>query len=143
MIRQEKLAGLLKRQRVFSKGAQQGAKQEAKKEVKEEVKEDAKEIPKDLNLKPGTTQTVDPNKLSTNRQGLDRTRLEKQKELADKGVRRKTNVKVDQTGKVIDGNHGTKAYSEYPGQQIDADVIEIPGEPPGSSFVKDLPIHGG
>ena len=117
-------------------------KEEVKEEVKKEAKEEAKETPKDLNLKPGTTQTVDPNKLSTNRQGLDKERLEKQRDLADKGIKRETNVKVDQTGKVIDGNHGTKAYSEYTGQKIDVDVVEIPNATPGSQFVKDLPIHG-
>ncbi len=99
------------------------------------------EKPTDLQLTPGTTQTVDPNMLSTNRNGLDSEKLDKQRELVAEGTRRDTMIEVDQTGKIIDGNHGAKASSEYAGENVDVKVIEMPGSKPGDNFVKDLKTH--
>ena len=91
-----------------------------------------------LELKPGTTQTIDPKKLSTDRQTLESRRLETQKELASKGEN-VGNVKVDKTGNIFDGNHRARAASDA-GRNVDVDVIDVPNAKPGARGVDDLPI---
>lgn len=123
------------------RAAEQAAKNATKQEIKKETKEEIKEAPKDLKLEPGKNQTVDPSKLSTDRQTLDATRLKAQEKLKAEGTPRNSSVKVDQTGNVIDGNHGIRAGSTD--EAIKVDVIEMPNAKPGSNFVIDLPITGG
>lgn len=98
-------------------------------------------LPTNLGLKAGAIQTVDPKTLSTNRTGLDAGRLKTQQSLVADGVKRDSMITVDTAGKVIDGNHGVKASSQFVGEKVDVKVIDMPDPAPGERFVKDLEVH--
>jgi hypothetical protein len=81
--------------------------------------------------------------LSTNRNGLDKTRLEVQEQLVADGTPRQTSIVVNTAGQVMDGNHGVKAASRYVGQKVDVKVVDDGmGNKDGEKFVKDLEPHG-
>jgi hypothetical protein len=99
----------------------------------------ARQAPQDLKLAAGKNQTLDPTKLSTNRQTLDAGRLQTQSDLQAAGTPR--TVGVDQSGQVIEGNHAVRAAADA-GRTINGNVVTLPGAQPGSSLVTDLPVIG-
>ena len=102
-----------------------------------------KQAPEDLKLRPGENQALDPTQLSTDKHILDADRVNTQSNLQARGTPRNEGpVRVDTTGRVIDGNHAVRAAADA-GRPVKANVVEMPGARVGSSRVVDVPVVGG
>jgi hypothetical protein len=75
---------------------------------------------------PGSVlQGIDPATLLSNRDELERSRIDDQLELLGKGVRRWTMIQVNCEGVILSGNHGARAAAEA-GVPIDVQVVDFP-----------------
>lgn len=74
----------------------------------------------------GTVLTgIDPATLQSNREELDQSRIDTQRDLIRRGIRRQTLIQVNLDGVIIQGNHGARAAAEA-GVAIDVEVIDLP-----------------
>jgi hypothetical protein len=68
---------------------------------------------------------IDPSTLLSNRPELEQSRIDSQRDLIRRGIRRHTMIQVNLDGVIIQGNHGARAAAEA-GVAIDVEVVDIP-----------------
>jgi hypothetical protein len=68
---------------------------------------------------------IDPSTLLSNRDELEQSRIDRQRDLIRRGIPRQTMIQVNLDGVIIQGNHGARAAAEV-GVAIDVEVIDLP-----------------
>ena len=68
---------------------------------------------------------VDPSTLLSNRQELEKSRLDVQRQLIRAGTKRFSMIQVNRDGVIIQGNHGARAAAES-GIPIEVEIVDLP-----------------
>ena len=68
---------------------------------------------------------IDPSSLLSNRDELELSRLDIQRQLIASGIKRHTMIQVNLQGVIVQGNHGARAAAER-GLPIDIIIVDLP-----------------
>ena len=80
---------------------------------------------------------IDPASLRSNRDELELSRLNLQRQLIARGIKRTTMIEVNCEGVIIQGNHGARAAAEA-GLSIDIRIVNLPY--PNFGSILQIPV---